>query len=163
MAAAQTNHTADHRPRSARDTVIDLPRLATQSLAAVSVVRVAAVDEAGQVWIDAGRGQAIAARRTCSVTVADAGREAIVVYEQGDPDRPIVTGLLESGPVVERPTHVDVDGRRITVAAQDELVLRCGEASITLTAAGKVLIRGNYVVSRSQGANHIKGASVEIN
>lgn len=163
MATAPTNHSLESRPRSARETVIDLPRLVPQSLAAVSVVRVAAVDEAGQVWIDNGQGRAISARRTCSVTAADAGREAIVVYEQGDPDRPIVTGLLESGPVVAQPTHVDVDGRRITVVAQDELVLRCGEASITLTAAGKVLIRGNYVVSRSQGANHIKGASVEIN
>ena len=41
--------------------------------------------------------------------------------------------------------------------------MRCGEASITLTRAGKVLIRGAYVLSRSSGANRIKGAAVEIN
>jgi hypothetical protein len=41
--------------------------------------------------------------------------------------------------------------------------LRCGESSIVLTRAGKVLIKGNYVLSRSRGANRIKGAYVDIN
>ena len=44
-----------------------------------------------------------------------------------------------------------------------QIVLRCGEASITLTRAGKVLIRGAYVLSRSSGTNRIQGGSVEIN
>ena len=44
-----------------------------------------------------------------------------------------------------------------------EIVLRCGEASITLTRAGKVLIRGTYILTRSSGANRVKGAAVEIN
>jgi hypothetical protein len=43
------------------------------------------------------------------------------------------------------------------------VVLRCGDASITLTQAGKVIIRGNYIVSRSSGYNKIKGAAVDIN
>jgi len=46
---------------------------------------------------------------------------------------------------------------------KDQLVLRCGRASITLTAAGKVLIEGAYVSSRSTGVNRIKGGSVQIN
>ena len=41
--------------------------------------------------------------------------------------------------------------------------LRCGKASITLTRAGKVLIRGAYLLSRSSGVNRIKGGSVQIN
>ena len=47
--------------------------------------------------------------------------------------------------------------------AESEIVLRCGEASITLTRAGKVLIRGTYLLSRSSGVNRIKGGSVQIN
>ena len=43
------------------------------------------------------------------------------------------------------------------------MVLRCGKASITLTQAGKILLDGTYVVSRSSGANRIKGASVQLN
>jgi hypothetical protein len=42
-------------------------------------------------------------------------------------------------------------------------VLRCGQASVTLTKAGKVLIRGTYVSSRSSGVNRIKGGSVQLN
>jgi hypothetical protein len=42
-------------------------------------------------------------------------------------------------------------------------VFRFGQASITLTRAGKVLIRGAYLLSRSSGVNLITGGSVEIN
>jgi hypothetical protein len=58
---------------------------------------------------------------------------------------------------------IEVDGERIVFRADRELVLRCGEASITLTRAGKVIIRGTYLLSRSSGVNRIKGGSVQIN
>jgi hypothetical protein len=47
--------------------------------------------------------------------------------------------------------------------APEQLVLRCGKASITLTKAGKVLIEGSYVSSKSTGVNRIKGGSVQLN
>jgi hypothetical protein len=56
-----------------------------------------------------------------------------------------------------------VDGKRFVFTAEDEIVLRCGRASITLTRAGKVLIRGAYLLNRSSGVNRIKGGSVQIN
>ena len=49
------------------------------------------------------------------------------------------------------------------LTAEHEIVLRCGKASLTLTRAGKVLIRGTYLLSRSSGVNRIKGGSVQIN
>ena len=49
------------------------------------------------------------------------------------------------------------------VSAKDELILRCGKARITLTKSGRVLIEGTHVISRSSGANKVKGARVEIN
>ncbi len=61
------------------------------------------------------------------------------------------------------PVEVETDGRKVVVSAQRELVLRCGSASITLTAAGKILIRGAYVLTRSSGVNRIQGGSVQIN
>jgi hypothetical protein len=51
----------------------------------------------------------------------------------------------------------------VVLTAEREMVLRCGEASITLTRAGKVIIKGAYIVSRSTGYNKIKGAAVDIN
>ncbi len=56
-----------------------------------------------------------------------------------------------------------VDGQRVVLQGARQVELRCGEASIVLTAAGKILIRGSYVLSRSSGANRIKGAFVDIN
>jgi hypothetical protein len=49
------------------------------------------------------------------------------------------------------------------VGAKEQLVLRCGKASITLTKAGKVLIQGAYVSNRSSGVLRLKGGSVNIN
>jgi uncharacterized protein (DUF2345 family) len=58
---------------------------------------------------------------------------------------------------------VQADGERLVIAAEQEIVLRCGAASVTLTRAGKVLIKGAYVLSSSTGYNKIKGAAVDIN
>jgi len=58
---------------------------------------------------------------------------------------------------------VQSDDNRLVLSAEREIVLKCGNASITLTRAGKVLINGTYVVSRSSGYNKIKGAAVDIN
>ena len=58
---------------------------------------------------------------------------------------------------------VHVDGKRVVIEGQEEVVLMCGESSITLTKAGKVVIRGKYLVSRSSGVNRILGGSVQVN
>lgn len=56
-----------------------------------------------------------------------------------------------------------VDGKRVVLEGQEEVVLRCGEASITLTRNGKIAIRGKYLLSRSSGVNRILGGSVQVN
>lgn len=71
-------------------------------------------------------------------------------------------------PVValERPAPLEtmhVDGKRVVIEGQEEIVLSCGESSITLTKAGKILIRGKYLLSRSSGVNRILGGSVQVN
>jgi len=80
-----------------------------------------------------------------------------------DGDDPIVIGLLEPETHQAPSVEVCAEGERLVLSAQQEIVLRCGEASITLTRAGKVIIRGAHVVSRSSGMNLLKGAAVEIN
>ncbi len=96
------------------------------------------------------------------------GRPVLLVFDHGDPERPIVTGLIRGdgdAPVLPLPGSValEADGERLVVSARDRLVLRCGEASITLTRSGKVLIRGRYIVSESSGAHRIRGGSVQLN
>lgn len=112
-------------------------------------------------------GAAIAARTTVDLHGAHIGRQVVLMFDGGDPLRPIVMGAIrgEATALEQQPgqVEVDVDGERLLVTAKDQLVLRCGKASITLTKAGKVLVQGTYVSSRSTGVNRIKGGSVQLN
>jgi hypothetical protein len=90
------------------------------------------------------------------------GSDALLLFETGDPAKPIIVGMLVT-PTKAITASAEIDGERIVLHGQREIVLRCGEASLTLTASGKVLIRGNYILTRSTGSNRIKGAAVEIN
>jgi hypothetical protein len=111
---------------------------------------------------------AIPARATHDLHSIHIGQQVVLVFEAGDPRRPIITGLLrqaQSWPLADQPGHVEVeaDGARLVVNARDQLVLRCGKATITLTKAGKILLEGTYVSSHSSGVQRIKGGSVQIN
>jgi hypothetical protein len=111
---------------------------------------------------------AVAARATADVHGSHIGREVVLVFEGADWSRPIIVGCLgrQAGSSLPTPAgHVEVeaDGERMIVSARQQLVLRCGSASITLTSAGKVLIQGTYVSSRSAGVIRIKGGSVQLN
>lgn len=104
----------------------------------------------------------ILARYTGSLGRADAGRCAALAFEGGDPASPVVLGIIQDsafGAVV----NTDGEERIVTLKAKEQLVLRCGDASITLTRAGKVVISGKYVLSRSTGVNMVQGATVHLN
>ena len=117
--------------------------------------------------------QAIAARTTAALSSDDVGSEVALMFEQGDPDRPLILGRLlhpevdlsEEGRNEDggQPLEAAIDDQRIELAAEREIVLRCGKASITLTRSGKILLRGAYIFSRSSGVNKIKGGSVQLN
>jgi hypothetical protein len=55
------------------------------------------------------------------------------------------------------------DTDTVTIEAQRELVLKCGEGAITLRSDGKVLTRGVDIASVAKRRNRIKGGSVDIN
>ena len=114
-------------------------------------------------------GEVVPAQTTVPLSRSNVGCAVVVVFEGGDVRRPIVLGVLQGpGPAasdatVPRQLAIDMDDDRIVLSAEREIVLRCGDASITLTRAGKVVIRGSYILSRSSGYNKIKGAAVDIN
>jgi len=133
------------------------------------VGKLAGISESGEPLVHFGKmpaGSAIPARLVVTISLQDVGRQAVLLFENGDPLKPILMGLLrEPLPVgsEDSPVEVRLDGESLNLTARQEIVLRCGKASITLTRAGKVLIRGAYLLSRSSGANRIKGGSVQIN
>jgi hypothetical protein len=58
---------------------------------------------------------------------------------------------------------VSADGKRVVIAASEEVVLQCGRGSITLEASGRVVIKGTELLSKASGGNRIRGATVNIN
>ncbi|HUU45248.1 MAG TPA: DUF6484 domain-containing protein [Acidobacteriota bacterium] len=139
--------------------------------AGVVVARVEHVDPSGDVLIRLPGDGVARARRLESVpqkaleTAAGSQAQVVCMLEDGDPARPIVVGILAEPGTAEsaEPTTAVVDGKRVVLTGEEEVTLRCGKASITLTKAGKILLRGTYVLSRSSGVNRIKGGSVQIN
>lgn len=96
------------------------------------------------------------------------GSPVALSFLEGNVLQPLILGFIQasaqeaaeaSGQTIE----VHRDGKRLVISAENELMLRCGDSTITLTKAGKVLIRGKYLLSRSSGPNRIKGGSVQIN
>jgi hypothetical protein len=113
-------------------------------------------------------GAAFAARSVVDLHRAHIGRPVVLLFEEGDTARPIVMGVLrdDGGMAIGAPpgqVEVEADGERMIVSAREQLVLRCGDASITLTRSGKVLIRGAFILSHAAGVHRIKGGTVEIN
>jgi len=116
-------------------------------------------------------GEIVPAKTTVRLTQAMVGAGVVVAYEGGDPTKPIIVGVLQDTvrAVQAEPARppqtvaIQADDERFVVTAEREIVLRCGDASITLTRAGKVIIKGKYILSRSTGYNKIKGAAIDIN
>ncbi len=119
----------------------------------------------------------VAARTAVPLAPGQRGCEVAVLFENGDPERPLIVGVIQP-PLQSAPaSNASIDPReqnvhnvpgqngqgRMVLHASREIVLQCGKATITLTRAGKILIRGAYVLSRSSGVNRLKGGSVQIN
>jgi hypothetical protein len=72
-------------------------------------------------------------------------------------------GAPEGETAQAQPVEAHVDGKRVVIEGTDEVVLKCGQASITLRRNGKLVIKGTYVETHSTGVNRIKGGSVQVN
>jgi len=101
-------------------------------------------------------------------------REVLLVFEHGDLKRPIITALMaqpddpnvslelvETDP--EPSKDIRIDGKRITIEADDEVVIKCGPGSIQLQKDGRIILKGIRILSRAKGVNKIKGGAVRIN
>jgi len=112
--------------------------------------------------------RAVRARATVALRPSDIGSQVALLFENGQLERPLVIGKILVPGRPQAPAGGDavtakLDDEVLTLSADREIVLRCGKASITLTRAGKIILRGTYVLSRSSGVNKIKGGSVQIN
>jgi hypothetical protein len=157
------------------ETVSELSRTPIRETTAAShgviVGTVASLSDAGIPFVDFPENPCkvpIPSRSGVDLRSISPGAQVILAFERNDLNRPVIIAKLHSpaAPLEQQsstPIEVKLDGQQLTFTAEQELVLRCGKSSITLTRAGKVLIRGAYLLSRSSGVNRIKGGSVQIN
>lgn len=147
----------------------------------ILVGRIVQIDREGRVYVDyQGNSVLVAATRLTSSVQEKlrkgnpVGREVLLSFENNDPLRPIIIDIMSSlideiaensAVVVEAKEREEeiINGKRVFMDAGEIIVLKCGKASITLTSAGKILIKGEYVLSSARGSNKIKGGSIQLN
>lgn len=126
----------------------------------------------------------VEALTTVPLTNTAIGQDVAVSFAQNQGGTPIVMGVirrvlddvlnLEAGNVqtnteIETSETKDpkpeilVDGNKLELSAAEEITLRCGKASITLTKAGKILIKGEHMLNRTSGSYKIKSGSIQLN
>jgi 3-dehydroquinate synthase class II len=84
-----------------------------------------------------------------------AGDRVMLIVPDGGKARPAVVGKIGA---YRRP-----DRRQVVIEADEELIVRCGEASVTFRKAGQILLRGMDIVSSARKRNRLRGGSVQIN
>jgi hypothetical protein len=131
----------------------------------------------------------VVALSTVALKQQQAGRQVALLFADGNAKTPVIVGLIhspldvmiENFEIVAEENEIPeegqdtneasgsqlddafLDGKRVVLEAKEEIVFKCGDASITLTKAGKILIRGKYLLNRSSGVNRIMGGSVQVN
>ena len=171
------------------DTEVFLSEASPTTVAPGEIVigTIAAIDGQGQPRVDFSGNpsrEPLVALSTLGVTAAHVGRQVALLFAGGNPRSPVILGIIHSPlhdlivgyeSTVEKPTatqeppsplradEITVDGKRVVLEGKEEVVIKCGQASITLTRAGKILIRGQYLLSQANGVNRIQGGSVQVN
>lgn len=74
--------------------------------------------------------------------------------EVASPEAPV------SSPAVLPPPTTPAE---VTLEAQNKITLRCGKSSLTLYPNGKIVLRGEYILSDAAGVNRIAGGQIELN
>lgn len=86
--------------------------------------------------------------------------DAVLVHP-GD-DTGVVVGRIGPGQALAPPATESVPDE-LTLQARTSLTLCVGDGSITLRKDGRILIKGQDLVSHARGMNRIRGGSVTIN
>jgi hypothetical protein len=154
------------RNATRRQVVLTLPsRGVARVICEVALGRIVALEPSGlpMVTIDGDPStEAVRAGATVPVSERHVG-SAVTLILPSNGSAPIVNGIVRTKAAGADGVQVVLDGERLLLEAEREIVLQCGKASITLTREGKVVIRGADLLEASTGRHRIKGGTVEIN
>lgn len=108
------------------------------------------------------REEATLVRHSCGIRLRgeDIGGEVVLCFVNGDPQRPL---LLDR---VLRPTQsfrATIHERELVFEGDQQITLRCGKSSLTLRRDGKIVLRGEELLSLASSVNRIRGGRIELN
>lgn len=162
-----------------KDEISDLPNLPMQrcvngSLAQFVIGRLMQSKKAGEILVACHGLDPRPARllagidRGRLIKHAAHGQEVLVVFAHDNPDEPVIVGVMENilesmVAMEDGSAKVSADPGQVVIRAEKEVVLACGDSSISLTREGRVIVKGRNILSRASKSNKIKGPSVEIN
>ena len=115
------------------------------------------------VFVGNPRETAISARSLTELDASMVGKEVALLFEGGDPARPLIVGRIVDPVRKARELDIVRDGETLTISGEERVELRCGLASIILEKNGRVSIRGTQLTSHASGTNRVKGAAVHLN
>ncbi|WP_202300417.1 DUF6484 domain-containing protein [Mesorhizobium sp. 131-2-1] len=106
---------------------------------------------------------AIPARSLAELTSDMIGSEVALLFQDGDPGRPLIVGrIVEPARRGSTPQTVR-DGEQVRITSDERIELRCGKATIIMEKDGHITIRGTYLTSHASAANRIRGGSINLN
>jgi hypothetical protein len=106
---------------------------------------------------------AVEARTLVELTPDMVGCDMALLFEEGDPQRPLVVGRIVEPQARREAPEITRDGKHVLITGEERIELRCGKATIIMEKDGHITIRGTYLVSHASAANRIRGGSVNLN
>jgi hypothetical protein len=159
--------TSDGSAAVAESSGVPEPRVAAVTPGGVLIGFIAEINDHGVPCVlIPGSDDAVPARSLCPVDATQRGRQCALLFENGDPRAPLILGLLQH-PVLSLQGQPDQaqhhEHGELHLRAEHAIELHCGEASLRMTADGRIELRGRTLVSHASGMNRIRGASVKLN
>jgi hypothetical protein len=165
MSAVAPEGTVKNHMSTVETSLVDATLIDTVSIPGVVTATLAGFTGTGAPVVDIpghSRRTHTAARSCVPLHSIDVGKQVVIVPDAQNPDSPIVVGVVHT-PTSRTVVDIIADGHGVTICAAESIILKCGEASITLNRDGKVVIRGKHVVTHASGVNRIRGGSVQLN
>ncbi len=163
---------------------------ASQEMAGTFLGKVVGFSENGiplvSVDTDGVKQQPLESISIVALGLLEVGDRIVLSFVQSSPTTPVIMGIVQSrvGQVLEYmgqqgcpstevseftqakgdslPT-VTMNGSKLELTSPTEIKIQCGKSSITLTKSGKILVKGEHVLTRATKANKIKGGSIQLN
>ena len=94
------------------------------------------------------------ARSTVPLNPGLLGAEVVIGFDAGDRAAPLIIGVVQ--PQGSLPQRISLD-------AAGSIEIACGRSAIVLHEDGKIVLSGEYIISRARRTNRLEGGAVQIN